>query len=58
MLVFDWKIGLICLIPAGIGFFFMSQMMTKDMQEKMKEYQNSLEIMSNEAVEYVRGFRL
>lgn len=33
----------------------MSQMMTKDMQEKMKEYQNSLEIMSNEAMEYVRG---
>ena len=55
MLVFDWKIGLICLIPAAIGFFFMSQMMTKDMQEKMKEYQNSLEVMSNEAVEYVRG---
>ena len=55
MIFFDWKIGLICLIPAAIGFFFMSQMMTKDMQEKMKEYQNSLEVMSNEAVEYVRG---
>ena len=25
------------------------------MQEKMKEYQNALDDMSNEAVEYVRG---
>lgn len=55
MVLFDWKIGLLCLIPAIAGFICMSLMMTKDMQEKMKEYQNSLEVMSNEAVEYVRG---
>lgn len=55
MLAFDWRIGLICLIPAVIGFLFMMSMMGKEMQEKMKEYQNALEIMSNEATEYVRG---
>ena len=55
MLAFDWRIGLICLIPAIIGFLFMMGMMGKEMQEKMAEYQNALEIMSNEATEYVRG---
>lgn len=55
MLAFDWRIGLICLIPAIIGFIFMMGMMGKEMQEKMREYQNALEIMSNEATEYVRG---
>ena len=55
MLTFDWRIGLICLIPAVIGFLFMMGMMGKEMQEKMREYQNALEIMSNEATEYVRG---
>ncbi len=55
VLAFNWKIGLICVIPAIIGFCFMMTMMGKNMQEKMKEYQNALEIMSSEATEYVRG---
>ncbi len=55
LLYFDWKLGLLCLIPAVIGFLFISGMMGKEMQKKMAEYQNALEIMSNEAVEYVRG---
>ncbi len=55
MLAFDWRIGLICLIPALIGFLFMMGMMGKEMQEKMREYQNALEMMSGEATEYVRG---
>lgn len=55
MLAFDWRIGLICLIPAIIGFLFMMGMMGKEMQEKMREYQNALEMMSSEATEYVRG---
>ena len=55
MAVFDWRLGLICLIPAGLGFVFMGGMMGKDMEVSMKEYQNSLEVMSAEAVEYVRG---
>ncbi len=52
---FNWKIGLICMIPALLGFAVMSSMMGKGMQEKMGEYQNALETMSSEATEYVRG---
>ena len=52
---FNWKIGLICMIPAVIGFCCMMSMMGKNMQQKMKEYQDALEIMSSEATEYVRG---
>ena len=52
---FNWKLGLICLIPALIGFGFMMSMMGKGMQEKMAEYQNALDTMSSEATEYVRG---
>ena len=52
---FNWRIGLICMIPAAIGFVCMMSMMGKGMQEKMKEYQNALDTMSSEATEYVRG---
>ncbi|MCR5459641.1 MAG: ABC transporter ATP-binding protein/permease [Acetatifactor sp.] len=52
---FNWKIGLICMIPALIGFACLMTMMGKGMQEKMKEYQDALETMSSEATEYVRG---
>ncbi|HAU51309.1 MAG TPA: ABC transporter ATP-binding protein [Clostridiales bacterium] len=55
VMAFNWKIGLICVIPAIIGFCCMMKMMGKNMQEKMKEYQNALEVMSSEATEYVRG---
>ncbi len=55
ILAFDWKMGLICMIPAVIGFMCMMSMMGKGMQEKMKEYQNALDTMSSEATEYVRG---
>lgn len=55
MLAFDWRIGLLCLIPVVVGFIFLMTMMGKEMQKKMAEYQNSLEVMSNEATEYVRG---
>lgn len=55
LLFFDWKIGLICLIPAVIAFLAMGGMMGEKMQNDMKEYQNALDAMSAEAVEYVRG---
>jgi ATP-binding cassette subfamily B protein len=55
LLIFDWKIGLICLIPAVIAFLAMGGMMGEKMQNDMKEYQNALDEMSAEAVEYVRG---
>jgi ATP-binding cassette subfamily B protein len=55
LLIFDWKIGLICLIPAVLAFLMMGGMMGEKMQNDMKEYQNALDEMSAEAVEYVRG---
>lgn len=56
MMGFDWRLGLISLIPAVIAFILMGTlMMGPKMAEDMKQYQNSLETMSAEAVEYVRG---
>lgn len=55
LLVFDWRLGLLSLIPVVLGFAVMSTMMGANMKRKMEEYQNSLEEMSSEAVEYVRG---
>lgn len=55
LLIFDWRLGLLSLIPVALGFAVMTKMTGKDMQEKMTEYQNALSDMSNEAVEYVRG---
>ncbi len=52
---FNWKIGLICIIPALAGFACMMTMTGKKMQSEMAKYQNSLEVMSSEATEYVRG---
>lgn len=55
LFVFDWRLGLLSLVPVALGFIIMMTMTGKRMQQKMKEYQNALDIMSNEAVEYVRG---
>ncbi len=55
LLVFDWRLGLLSLLPVALGFACMSRMTGKSMQKKMTEYQNALADMSNEAVEYVRG---
>lgn len=55
LLVFDWRLGLLCLIPVVFAFAIMSVMMGENMKKKMEEYQNALEEMSSEAVEYVRG---
>ena len=55
LLVFDWRLGLLSLIPIVLGFAIMSTMMGANMKKKMEEYQNALEEMSSEAVEYVRG---
>lgn len=55
LLAFDWRLGLLSLIPVAAGFLIMMTMTGQRMQQKMKEYQNALDDMSNEAVEYVRG---
>ena len=54
LLVFDWRLGLLSLVPVVLGFLIMMKMTGKDMEQRMKEYQNALSDMSNEAVEYVR----
>lgn len=56
MAVFDWRLGLFSLIPAVLAFLLMAScMMGPKLAEDMKAYQNALETMSSEAVEYVRG---
>ena len=53
--IFDWRLGLLSLIPVVLAFVIMSAMTGKRMVEKMQQYGNALAAMSNEAVEYVRG---
>ena len=56
LFAFDWRFGLFCLVPIALSFVVMMTQMTGPvLKEKMNEYQNALEDMSNEAVEYVRG---
>ena len=55
LFVFDWRLGLLSLAPVLLGFLIMMAMTGKEMQQKMKEYQNALDDMAGEAVEYVRG---
>ena len=55
LLIFDWRLGLLSLVPVALAFAVMTSMTGKEMQDKMTQYQNALADMSNEAVEYVRG---
>ena len=55
LLVFDWRLGLLSLLPVAAAFVIMSVMTGKRMAEKMEEYNNALGQMAGEAVEYVRG---
>ena len=53
--VFDWQLGIACLIPIIVSFILMISMMGGKSQQFMKSYMTSLEEMNTEAVEYVRG---
>ena len=55
LFLYDWRFGLACLVPIIIAFCMMFRMAGPAMAEDMRLYQNALENMSNEAVEYVRG---
>lgn len=55
LLFFDWRLGLLSLVPVVLAFLIMTSMTGSKMKKKMEEYQNALDNMSNEAVEYVRG---
>lgn len=52
---FDWRLGLICLIPIILCFVFMYPMFSKESRNNMEKYEKYLEEMNGEAVEYVRG---
>ena len=53
--VFDWRLGLCCLVPIAVSVFFLKKMMGGDNAGFMEGYMNSLETMNKEAVEYIRG---
>ena len=53
--VFDWRLGLCCLVPLIVSFFFLKQMMGGDNAHFMEGYMTALETMNKEAVEYIRG---
>ena len=55
LFVFDWRLGLLSLVPVFLAFAIMATMTGKRMAEKMRQYGNALAAMSGEAVEYVRG---
>ena len=55
LFIYDWRFGIVCIVPIILAFAMMFRMMGPRMAEDMRKYQNALENMSNEAVEYVRG---
>lgn len=55
LFLFDWRFGLISLVPVVLGFLCMFKMAGPKMAEDMKKYNGALEDMNNQAVEYVRG---
>lgn len=54
-LTFDWRLGLVCLVPLFLSLYFLHKMMGGKRAECMKQYMNALEDMNTAAVEYVRG---
>ena len=54
--VFDWILGLACIVPVIIAMLVMGFMMNAEGRQLMKSCMTSLEEMITEAVEYVRGF--
>lgn len=53
--VFDWILGLACIVPVIIAMLVMGFMMNAEGRQFMKSYMTSLEEINTEAVEYVRG---
>ncbi len=55
LFLFDWRFGLVSLIPIILGFASMFKMTGPGMAKDMNDYMDALADMNNEAVEYVRG---
>ncbi len=51
----DWRMGIVSLIPIILGFVTMSFMVSSKGKAFQKQYYDSLEEMSSESVEYIRG---
>lgn len=55
LLTIDWRMGVASIIPIILGFITMSFMMSDKGKEFQNRYYDSLEEMSSESVEYIRG---
>ena len=55
MFVFDWRMGLACLLAAVISVLAMFTMMGGKNAKLMMEYQQAQDVMSKTGTEYVRG---
>ena len=56
MLVFDWRLGLISLLPLVLAFVLQAVLMQISSNSGfMQKYENALEQMNNAGTEYVRG---
>lgn len=55
LFIFDWRLGLVCLVPIFLSLVFLKQMMGGENAKFMNNYMNALEDMNSSAVEYVRG---
>lgn len=55
LLTIDWRMGVASIIPIILGFITMSFMMSDKGKAFQNRYYDSLEEMSSESVEYIRG---
>ncbi len=55
LLIFDWRMGLVSLLPMAVAVWLLNAMMGGENAHFFSRYQLALEKMSGEAVEYVRG---
>lgn len=55
LFVFDYRLGLVSLIPFGLGILTTASMMSKKGDKFRQEYMSALESMSAHSVEYIRG---
>ena len=57
MFLFDWRLGLLSLVPLIVGMFAMGMMMKSGL-EKMNAYYESAANMNNTIIEYVNGMEV
>lgn len=55
LFVFDWRMGILCLIPVAVSVYLLKRMMGGENAGFFSRYQTAMEDLSGEATEYVRG---